>query len=84
MTHSDTNEPEQGRGPAVKEAHDPADERVTPQMLRAEAARNLVKDLRCTQTAEPSAAAAAAAAPANNVTGRPGGARKREPNLVSL
>jgi len=80
MTHSDTNEPEQGRGPAVKEAHDPADERVTPQMLRAEAARNLVKDLRCTPTAEPSAAAA----PANNGTGRPGGARKREPNLVSL
>jgi len=82
MTHSDTNEPEQGRGPAVKEAHDPADEQVTPKMLRAEAARNLVKDLCCTQTAEPSAAAAAA--PANKGTGHPGGARKREPNLVSL
>jgi len=82
MTHSDTNEPEQGRGPAVKEAHDPADERVAPKMLRAEAVRNLVKDLRCTQTAEPSAAAAAA--PANKGTGHPGGARKREPNLVSL
>jgi len=84
MQPDDGNHPEQGQGPAVKEAQDPVHEPVTGKMRRAEVARNLLKAIPVTQTAKPGAAAAAAAA-AKDGAACPSDAKKRwRSNIVTL
>lgn len=77
ITNGDKDEPEQGQRPAVTEAHDPVDNRGNAKMMRAEAARNLVKNIRRT-------APAAFSAAANNGAASVSDAQERWSNLVSL